>query len=116
MAGTTRHRLVWLAVGLLVLLGAATGMAFRTREKRPSPRVREPVFAESDAPFPSDTAADVVSFADHVALVTAVAEKAVPTTSPTASAAGSTAVARDVTFRVDRVLWSHRTCPRRPRG
>jgi hypothetical protein len=99
------------AVAVLLLLTGLIGAALRTRDKplSPLPRESEPVFAEARAPFPSDTASDVVSFADHVLLVTAVAEKAVtPTTTPTASNTGGTTVARNVTFRVDRTLWSHR--------
>jgi len=104
-----RRRGVWLAVAVLHILGGIVGAAIRTYETRLAPLPeREPVFAESDAPFPSDSASDVVSFADHVVLVTAGAEKAVPpTATPTASGTGGTTVARDVTFRIDRALWRH---------
>ena len=104
-----RRRGAWLAVAVLLLLGGIVGASIRTHETTLAPLPeREPVFAESDAPFPSDSASDVVSFADHVVLVTAVAEKRVtPTARPTAAGTGGTTVARAVTFRVDRVLWSH---------
>lgn len=104
-----RRQGVWLVVAVLLLLGGIVGAGIRTHETTVAPvPEREPVCAESDAPFPSDTASDVVSFADHVVLVTAVAEKEVtPTTTPTASGPGGTTVARDVTFRIDRALWSH---------
>ncbi|HVF19490.1 MAG TPA: hypothetical protein VNA14_04520 [Mycobacteriales bacterium] len=104
-----RRRGIWLAVAVLLLLGGVVGAAIRRHGTPPSSVPdREPVFAESDAPFPSDSASDVVSFADHVVLVTAVAEKeATPTATPTAPGTGDTTVARDVTFRIDRSLWSH---------
>ncbi|HEX8001588.1 MAG TPA: hypothetical protein VF519_02720 [Mycobacteriales bacterium] len=104
-----RRRGVWLAAAVLLLLGGIVGAGIRTDETAlvPLPKL-EPVFAESDAPFPSDSASDVISFADHVVLVTAVAEKEVtPTATPTASGTGGTTVARDVTFRIDRALWTH---------
>lgn len=62
----------WLAiVALLLLAGFSRKAVDMPRPPRVAP---EPTFAETDAPFPSDTASDVVSYADHVALVTAVAE------------------------------------------
>lgn len=104
-----RRRSFWLAVAVLLLLGGIVGAGIRTDETTLAPLPeREPVIADSDAPFPSDSASDVVSFADHVVLVTAVAEKEVtPTATPAASGTGGTTVARDVTFRIDRALWSH---------
>lgn len=68
-----RRRGVWLAGAVLLMLGGIVAAGIRTDDtaRVPLPE-REPVFAESDAPFPSDSASDVVSFADHVVLVTAI--------------------------------------------
>lgn len=108
VSGTRRRWGVRFAVAVLLLLAGMTPAALRSRETHVSPPEPEPVFAESDAPFPSDTASDVVSFADHVVLVTVVAEKPVtPGATPSASGARGATVARDMTFRVDRTLWSH---------
>jgi hypothetical protein len=73
------------------------------------------MFAEIEAPFPSETASDVVSFADHVVLVTAVAEAAESTTAvPTATGPSLPAIPRRVTFRVERPLWSRLNAPALP--
>jgi hypothetical protein len=75
----------------------------------------EPTFAETNAPFPSDTASDVVSYADHVALVTAVSQvEATPTASPSPGTQGEPAIPRRITFRIDRTLWSRADAPAAP--
>ena len=71
--------------------------------------------ATTDAPFPSDTASDVVSYADHVALVTAIAEVDAPTTGTTSSPGGEHVVMRQVTFRVDHTLWTRPDAPTAPK-
>lgn len=99
------------AVGVAVLLLRHDSVTTRL-----VPRATEsPPPTETDAPFPSDTASDVVSYSDHVALVTAIAETDAPTTAtPTTSPAAERMVMRSITFRVDDVLWSRpnaRTAP-----
>lgn len=69
---------------------------------------------ETDAPFPSDTASDVVSYSDHVALVTAVTEADAPAATPTTTANGDSVVMRDITFHVDDVFWSRPDAPPAP--
>lgn len=58
--------------------------------------------SDTDAPFPSATASDIVSYADHVALVTAISEGEAPreTTPPGEFPPGETAVYRQVTVRL----------------
>jgi hypothetical protein len=109
-----RRRAGWLAVLALLLLGLlrTLGDAPPAQQLLATP---EPTFAETDAPFPSDTASDVVSYADHVALVTAVSQvEATPTASPSLGAEGEPAIPRRITFRVDRTLWSRADAPAAP--
>lgn len=109
-----RRRAGWLAVlPLLLLVGL-----LRTSGDAPPRQLRatqEPTFAETDAPFPSNTASDVVSYADHVALVPAVSQvETTPTASPSRGTAGESTIARTITFRVDRTLWSQPNAPAPP--
>lgn len=56
-----------------------------------------------------------MSYSDHVALVTAIAEADVPATAaPTTSPAAEHTVMRNITFRVDGVLWSRPNAPTVP--
>lgn len=99
-------------LALLLLAGAA-----RTSVSTTQPRPAEPAqtFPETDVPFPSDTASDVVSYADHVALVTAVAEAEEPQTAvPMPTGSNLPAIPRRVTFRIDRLLWSRPDAPAAP--
>lgn len=106
-------------VALLLLLCAAAAIVIARRHPAP-PATTTSVLptppATTDAPFPSDTASDVVSYADHVALVTATTETdAPPTASPTSSPGGEHVVMRRITFRVDRTLWSRPDAPTAPK-
>jgi hypothetical protein len=77
------------------------------RTHRPSERTTPPTFPDAEGPFPDATASDVVSYADHVALVTAISETELPqTASPSPTARGERAIYRRVRFRVDATLWS----------
>lgn len=67
-ASNRRRR--WLLAVLLVLL-VLGGTTVAILSPRPRDTATPAVPADTDAPFPSDTASDVVSYADHVALVTA---------------------------------------------
>lgn len=73
---------------------------------RPVPEVR--------AEFPYKTASDIVSYADHVALVTAVSEREAPPPAAPEIGAPSDTISRRVTFRVDDVLWSRAGAPVAP--
>lgn len=107
-----RRRAGWLAVlALLLLAGFTRGTADTPRLMPAEP---EPTFAETDASFPSDTASDVVSYADYVAIVTAVSEAVVASAPPDRAAQGES-IARRITFRVDRMLWSRRDASAPPK-
>lgn len=110
-----------LAVLLLLVCGAVAIVVAR-RQPEPGPTTMSVLPtattppATTEAPFPSDTASDVVSYADHVALVTAVAEADAPprSTTTTASPGAEHIVMRTITFRVDRTLWSRPDAPAPP--
>jgi len=108
--GRWRRRAGWLAILALLLLAGAVRTSVGTTQPRPAEPTQ--TFPEMDAPFPSDTASDVVSYADHVALVTAVAEAEDPQTAvPTPTGSSLPAIPRRVTFRIDRLLWSRPDAP-----
>lgn len=109
------------ATMLLALLAAVGALVVTLRHDSPSaqltPRATgsSPPPADTDAPFPSDTASDVVSYSDHVALVTVIAEADAPATAtPTTSPGTERMVMRAITFRVDDVLWSRPDAPAAP--
>jgi len=100
-------------LALLLLAGAVRTSVGSTTQPRPAEP--EQTFPETDAAFPSDTASDVVSYADHVALVTAVAEAEEPqTAAPTPTGSSLPAIPRRVTFRIDQLLWSRPDGPGAP--
>lgn len=103
-------------LALLALVGVVVVIALRP--DRPSillaPEATEPPPTETDAPFPSETASDVVSYSDHVAVVTAVTEADAPSTTSATTTEGESILMRDVTFRVDDVLWSRPGAPTPP--
>lgn len=118
------HRSRWLALALLVLLALGATVIILTRRPhdtaiRPVPRDSTLVApADTDKPFPSETASDVVSYADHVALVTAVSEGEAPSESAPPHGTfppGETAAWRHLTFRVDGTLWSRADAPAAPK-
>lgn len=63
--------------------------------------------------FPAQTLQDWVSYADHVAVYTVVAEREIPP-SPEELARGEGLVGREVTLRVDGVLWRAPRAPALP--
>ncbi len=76
----------------------------------------EPVIVYGDAldQFSAETASDVVSWADQVSVVTAVAASEIPEeVPPERKAAGEGLINRDVTFRVDRTIWNRDGVPNR---
>lgn len=104
-------------LALLALVGVVVVSALRP--DRPStllaPKATEPPPpTDTDAPFPSETASDVVSYSDHVALVTALTEADAPSTTSATTTEGERILMRDVTFRVDAVLWSRPGAPTAP--
>ncbi|MEU4098028.1 hypothetical protein [Streptomyces sp. NPDC026673] len=64
-----------------------------------------PVFGDGLGRYPNSTAADWVSYADHVVVATATSEKAVPPAQSEIDR-GEGLVGRSVEMRVDQVLWS----------
>ncbi|MCG5435159.1 hypothetical protein [Micromonospora foliorum] len=61
--------------------------------------------------LPSQTASDWVTYADHVVVVTATSETVTPPT-PTEIARGEGLIGRQVSLRIDDVLWSRAGAPK----
>lgn len=102
---------------LLCLAGVVAAIAVRPHSPsiRLAPqRTDVPSPTETDTPFPSATASDVVSYSDHVALVTAIAEAEAHPTTPATTTGGDRVIMRDIAFRVDAVLWSRPGAPAAP--
>jgi hypothetical protein len=110
----TRRRSRWTVIVFLLVLVGLGGATLAMR--RPgSLSLPPPLPTETDAPFPSETASDIVSYADHVALVTAVAEAEEPQPPiPTPTGSALPTIPRRVTFRIDRALWSRPDAPVAP--
>ncbi|MDQ1746742.1 MAG: hypothetical protein QOD07_1005 [Frankiaceae bacterium] len=106
----SRHGYRWLVVVAVVLavIAGAVSIAF---VMRPSPKLNpltattRPI-ADAHAQFPYQTASDVVSYADHVAIVTAVSQREAPRNEQPEAGAPRDSISRLVTFRIDDVLWS----------
>ena len=71
------------------------------------------VAADSAARFPSESLRDWVSYADYVAAYTVVGEREIPP-APEDADHGEGLVGRDVTLRVDRVVWRASGAPALP--
>jgi len=115
----TSHKRRRLVVAAVVLALAAVGgfaiIARPSPKPAPSKPASPPVAADSHAQFPYETASDVVSYSDHVAIVTVVSESEVtPTPTPETGGPAEPTIARRVTFRVDDVLWSRADAPAAP--
>lgn len=113
-----RHPLRWVMVGVAVLAVVAAAIAI-SLVSRPSPKpvsnaATTRTFPDAHAQFPYKTASDVVSYADHVAIVTAVSQREAPPSAEPETGAPSDTVSRWVTFRVDDVLWSRAGAPVAP--
>lgn len=94
-----------IAAAASVAVSISGGSAVVRAPDRPAART---AFADPLVRFPQDTASDVVSYSDHVALVTAVSEvERTDEVPPARAAAGEYDIYRRVTFHVDRLLWSH---------
>jgi hypothetical protein len=91
-------------VSVLLAAGAGTGCG----------RGQQTALAESSAArFPSESLRDWVSYADYVAAYTVVAERDIPPT-PEDAAQGAGLVGRDVTLRIDRIVWRAPRAPAMP--
>lgn len=108
----------WLVVVAVVLavIAAAVSIAFVVH---PSPKSTPPTattrpIPDAHAQFPYQSASDVVSYADHVAIVTAVSQREAPRNEQPEVGAPSDSISRLVTFRVDDVLWSRAGAPAAP--
>lgn len=107
----------WVFTAVAVVVALAAPGEIRTAAPAPARPVpaRPPTGADVQAEFPYETASDVVSYADHVALVTAVSEAELPASAlPKPVASGERTIARRVTFRVDETLWSRPDAPAAP--
>ncbi len=71
------------------------------------------VAGDSAARFPSETLREWVSYADYVAAYTVIAEREIPPASADADR-GEGLIGRDVTLRVDRVVWRASGAPALP--
>jgi len=113
-----RHGLRWLVVVAVVLavIAAAVSIALvvRPSSKSTSTTATTRPIPDAHAQFPYETASDVVSYADHVAIVTAVSQREAPRNEQPEVGAPSDSVSRLVTFRVDDVLWSRAGAPAAP--
>lgn len=103
----TSHRAVaraavFAAVALAVTSGVGCGSS---REAA--------VAGDSAARFPSETLRDWVSYADYVAAYTVVAEREIPP-APADVDRGEGLIGRDVTLRVDKVVWRAAGAPALP--
>lgn len=107
-ASTWWTPLRWVLTGVAVLAIAVVGIVWLTGHGD-GPLV---VDAATSDRYPNATADDWVTYADHVLAVTPVAERA-PAPADNDEDGGGGLIDRDVTLRVDRVLWS-RPDPDRP--
>jgi hypothetical protein len=71
------------------------------------------VAGDSAARFPSESLRDWVSYADYVAAYTVIAEREIPPASADADR-GEGLIGRDVTLRVDKILWRAAGAPALP--
>lgn len=115
---TDRHPLRWIVVGVAVLAVIAAAIAVsvvsRSSPKSAQNTATTQTFPDAHAQFPYQTASDIVSYADHVAIVTAVSQREAPPSAEPETGAPSDTVSRWVTFRVDDVLWSRAGAPAAP--
>jgi hypothetical protein len=111
------YRLLVVVAVVLAVIAAAVSIAFVVR---PSPKPTPPTatarpIPDAHAQFPYETASDVVSYADHVAIVTAISQREAPRNEQPEVGAPSDSISRLVTFRVDDVLWSRAGAPAAPK-
>jgi hypothetical protein len=103
----------WPVLLLMVAVLALGGVAVIGGSARQPPA--QTVFPATNEPFPYATASDVVSYADHVALVTATAEADTTETAAPGGLPGiEGATYRRVTFRIEATIWSRPDAPAPP--
>lgn len=102
-----------LGAASVVVLVAAAGTIYAARDRdSATPGM---AYVDAQVRYPYETADDVVTYSDHVVLVTAVSEIELPNDAPPErAAAGEGEVYRRVTFRVERSLWSRAGAPAAP--
>lgn len=111
--GSGRRHSVWAAV-VTLLLGAYAARP-TVDASRPDDAAPVQQVADTDAPFPDRTASDVVSYADHVVLVTAISERdAERDLATTPSPRSEPTIPRRITFEIDQTLWSRPAAPPPP--
>ncbi|WP_137994141.1 hypothetical protein [Streptomyces vilmorinianum] len=69
------------------------------------------LLAEASDHLPSETATDWVTYADHVVVVSAVSERRVPASRAEVER-GEGVIGRQVTLKIDKVLWSRAGAPK----
>lgn len=104
-----RTRTRFASIGVMVAASAAVGIAVAALaapdETVPPESAPDFIMAEGVDHLPSETAADWITYADHVVVVTAVEEETLPP-APIEIERGEGLLARTVTLRIDQVLWS----------
>lgn len=96
---------VVVAGAFAVGLGLAVTLPGTVAGGASEPKTAGVVVGEGDDLYASQTAADWVGHADHVAVLTVLSEREVPPTQEEKDA-GEGMIGREVTVRVDRIVWS----------
>jgi hypothetical protein len=103
-----------LLVGVCAAVAATTtAVAATTGSADHAPGKPKVVVADAENLLPSATAADWVTYGDHLVVVTLTGEQAEPATAEEI-AAGEGFIPRDVSVHVDKVLWSRPDAPAAP--
>lgn len=105
--GTPGRVVTVVAVG-----GLITGVTVGSLASAPqSSQAEDVIVAQGVDRRPSDSAADWVTYADHVVAVTATDQSVIPPT-PEEVRRGEGLIGRDVTLKVDEVVWSRQDAPK----
>ena len=106
MRRTSHSAVAWAVSILAVIVAIASGLGCGSGRQAA-------VGGDSAARFPSESLRDWVSYADYVAAYTVIAEREIPPASADADR-GEGLVGRDVTLRVDKVVWRAAGAPALP--
>jgi len=102
------RRFTFLAAGLGVAAIAVAGIGLATaRSTEDASALPQVVLGDGDDRLPSATATDWVTYADHVVIVSATSERALPP-SRTETERGEGLIGRKVGLEVKEVLWSRK--------
>ncbi|UYM07591.1 hypothetical protein [Solicola gregarius] len=110
----SRFAVVIMAIAVAIVVSGAVvlvGAPIRDRPASPDPSDPGIVFVEGADRLPSDTAADWVTYADHIVVVTAAEETEIPPSREEMDI-GEGLIGRDMRLRVDKVVWSRRHAAR----